>query len=347
MDILMLSPLPPPTGGIATWTTRFKEYYNSIGFTIRIVNISLTGDRAEKEVLKRNYFDEIKRTIRILKGLTEEMKKKRPDVVHINTSCATFGMIRDYWCQKIAKKRGIPVVLHCHCNVSDHIKNKYSKIIFNKMIHYAQKVIVLNKNSLHYIESLGCKNALIIPNFIDEKNIVDFHAINDKMKEIVYVGHIEFSKGVKEIFDIAEHFPDLQFTLVGPVRQSIETLKKPNNVMLVGKVSNEDVSFYLKRADAFLFLSKSEGFSVALLEAMAAGLPIVATDVGANRDMIEDDGGIIVPVGDENSAICALNSIQSFEVRQAMSIWNINKVKSQYLINDVLTVFIDVYSSII
>ena len=51
---------------------------------------------------------------------------------------------------------------------------------------------------------------------------------------------------------------------------------------------------YLDKADVFLFPSYTEGFSISLTEAMASGLPCIASDVGANQDMLENHGGILI-----------------------------------------------------
>ena len=84
-------------------------------------------------------------------------------------------------------------------------------------------------------------------------------------------------------------------------------------------------------ADIFVFPTYSEGFSLALVEAMARGLPIITTDTGANMDMVENKGGIVVSIGDVDSMATALERMKDVSSRVKMSQWNIEKVKNCYL----------------
>jgi glycosyltransferase involved in cell wall biosynthesis len=69
-------------------------------------------------------------------------------------------------------------------------------------------------------------------------------------------------------------------------------------VHFVGPRRPQELSLYLSAADVFVLASRLEGWANVLLEAMACGLPIVATDVGGNAEVVADDRlGLIVPFG--------------------------------------------------
>ena len=116
---------------------------------------------------------------------------------------------------------------------------------------------------------------------------------------------------------------------------------------MVGKKKHDDVKRYMDDADAFIFPSYTEGFSNALLEAMYSGLPVIASDVGANRDMIEDKGGIIVPVKNVEKIAEALDFFSAAEIRRKMSGWNINKVERSYSKERVMGKIVDIYTEIL
>lgn len=86
---------------------------------------------------------------------------------------------------------------------------------------------------------------------------------------------------------------------------------------------------------------------MSLTEAMAAGLPCIATDVGANKDMLEDKGGIIIPAGDGTAIIQALESMSDSTVRQKMSNWNIDKVKNEYTLEKVMYRIYNIYQDVL
>lgn len=82
---------------------------------------------------------------------------------------------------------------------------------------------------------------------------------------------------------------------------------------------------------------------MALAEAMSRGLPTVTTDVGANKDMIEYKGGVIVSVGDVDAMQNAINSIMEKNVREQMSKWSVQKVRDCYLTQTVMKSFAEIY----
>ena len=143
-------------------------------------------------------------------------------------------------------------------------------------------------------------------------------------------------KGAREIYDLAETFPEITFELIGEVRSDVKEWPKPSNVVLAGRKNRPEIMETLDTADIFVFPSHSEGFSIALLESKARGLPCVATAVGANLDMLENCGGVIVPVGDVPAMIAAIHQLQEPQVRQMASDWNVKKVREKYTTNAVL-----------
>lgn len=117
----------------------------------------------------------------------------------------------------------------------------------------------------------------------------------------------------------------------------------PSNIEITGNIPVNLVIKKLDESDLFLSPTYSEGFSNALLEAMARGLPVVTTDVGANKDMVENKGGIIVAPNNINELCNALNDIQSIETRRKMSEWNIDKVYKKYTSDVVIKDILDIY----
>ena len=269
------------------------------------------------------------------------------DVVHINSSCSYLGIYRDYLCARIAKKRNIPIVFHCHCNIKDQILNKPGAKVLKKICNIVAMVLVLNTESQKYISYLTNTKTIIVPNFIEKELIADSHRINEKIKKIVFVGHVQRTKGAFEILDVARKLSEIEFVLVGPVSDEIKQENIPPNYVLEGAKLQSDIPRYLQEADVFLFPSYTEGFSISLTEAMACGVPCIATNVGANSDMLEDKGGIIIPVNNSNAIISAIDALNNVEFRKTASKWNITKVKSNYMLDSVMDLIISVYKMVI
>ena len=215
--------------------------------------------------------------------------------------------------------------------------------VYISMVNKSEKVLVLNSSSKNYVEKINSGKADLCPNFVLTNQISDYHKIRDRIEKVIYVGDVRLSKGSDDFYLLAKQNPEVKFIVVGSVTEEIAQLDKPKNVHTLGRLEATDVEKQLNDADVFVFPSLTEGFSNAMLEAMAHGLPIIATDVGAATDMIENCGGTVVSIHDVSAMQSALNNMNKPETRKAMSEWNINKVKQCYEYNQVKKKILQVY----
>jgi len=127
---------------------------------------------------------------------------------------------------------------------------------------------------------------------------------------VTTVGNIRRVKGhdifIKAAAAIVQHFPGVSFSIAGDVLEPdyfselqglVRTLGLSNCFHFAGGITN--LRKHLSTSDIFVLPSRSEGFSNAIVEAMAASLPVVATNVGGNAEAVEEGvTGFIVPVDD-------------------------------------------------
>ncbi len=352
--VLLVSPLPCSAsfGGIGIWTARFAEALKQKqNVEIRIVN-SIPVDNNGKDIARsKNIFKKFNCNIRILKNVKRELDDFKPDVVHLNTSCTPLACARDHVFLKAIFKKHIPTVLHCRCNIEDQINNnKFGLFFFKKNIRLASRVLVLNEESNHFVSAL--KNAktqcFIVPNFLQKNCVVKNKTIKQHIENVSFVGHLLKQKGIEEIITLAKEFPNLHFTLAcGYTEQYPNRNHFPQNVEITGNLSVNDVFQILDKSDVFLFPTHSEGFSNALLEAMARGLPVITTNVGANTDMLENKGGIIVDAKSNEQLKNALIKIDDELIRKEMSAWNIDKVMKSYIDDIVPSNILNIYFDLI
>lgn len=141
---------------------------------------------------------------------------------------------------------------------------------------------------------------------------------------VVFVGRLSLEKGLDVLLDawplVLRDHPDAHLCLVGDggtfrnvepdLRRQAARLAIEASVHFAGRV--KDVTDHLLAADVFVLPSSTEGMSNALLEAMAAGLPIVATGIPGNSDLIRDgDNGVLVEPGDPAAAAAAVSRLLS------------------------------------
>jgi glycosyltransferase involved in cell wall biosynthesis len=227
--------------------------------------------------------------------------------------------------------KGIPLILHCHASVPDSIGNsRIGNAVLRRCLKHASEVLVLNDQSESYCNQLGGIACNIMPNFIHEDEISDVKTTRSEILNVVFVGHIIKTKGVIEVFEVAKRFPGISFIMAGILTSDIVDIIIPPNIALIGNVGKAKLKDILDCADIFLFPTHTEGFSMALLEAMASGLPIITTSVGANEEMLENQGGILASVGAVDEMCSALKKLQCPILRKQMSVWNISKVRNSY-----------------
>lgn len=348
MNVLLISAkVENPSGGIAAWTEHYltgcKEIEN---LSCDLVNVATNGRRAICATAKRSLKDEFFRTYGIIEQLNERLKHGDYDIAHLNTNIGAFGIVRDYFIARKVAKRGIPIILHFHCDVPKWDTNCITRHFLKKILKICKMEYVLCESSRRYLRDAYGVESTKIPNFVDEDLIAQSKAIREHIRKVMFSGRVSISKGAAEIFEVAKYFPDITFVLAGEVSEEIAPLKHPDNIVLAGVQKHKTVISDLDAADLFLFPSHTEGFSLALAEAMARGLPAVATDVGANAEMLENKGGVIVPVGDVEAMKVALEQMKASETRQKMSDWNRNKVRDQYETSQVIRFLMQCYKNV-
>jgi len=141
------------------------------------------------------------------------------------------------------------------------------------------------------------------------------------------VGRLSQEKGydllIKAASKYAIHHPDAHFVIAGdgPLRVALES--DVQQAGLTGKFHllgyHEDLPGFLREIDVFALPSRREGFPLALIEALAAGRPCIAADVGGVAEMLGSDGGILVPAEDVDALVAAMERMTDSALRASFS----------------------------
>jgi glycosyltransferase involved in cell wall biosynthesis len=257
---------------------------------------------------KRGLFD-----LSILFKLLKIIKKEKFDIVHTHSFSANL------WGRVAAFLSRVPIVISTEHTLAT-AKTKMQRHIDNILARITTKIIAVSKtvrNSLLEEENIPADNILAIYNGIDfTPSSIKNEAIQNKKKElgvglnnkvVVTIGRLEPPKGYEYLLEsartVTDAFPSTRFLIVGGgyLRPALENLAGRLNicdkVILAGP--RTDIADILSFSDVAVLPSVREGFSITLLEYMACGKPIVATDVGGNTEaVINGISGIIVPSKD-------------------------------------------------
>ena len=219
-------------------------------------------------------------------------------------------------------------------------QNGALKVVYSLMTGYICNAEVIK---LHFHKTFGVVSSKIevIRNGIDTSNTVTPKVRGD-VKNIVIVGNM--TRQVKRIdlfiqaaAIVAKKFPEIKWHILGDGHLKPELEKMAyelglakEHVIFAGRRS--DVSAYLESMDIGVLCSDSEGLSNALLEYMLAGIPVIATEVGGNPELlIQQETGLLVPVNDKAALADALiRVIKNTVLRQNLADGGQAKVLAEY-----------------
>jgi len=167
----------------------------------------------------------------------------------------------------------------------------------------------------------------------------------------LYVGRLEAVKGLHTLLNAAARLREsggrtMRVFLAGngSERVALESLCRSLNLAAIVTFLGErsDVRELLNMADTFVMTSRTEGLPMALIEAMAAGLPCVATAVGGIPAVLADDAGILVPPDDADAVAGALTRLAGdVSLRRQLAERALRTVQARYSLQPVVSTYLE------
>ena len=287
---------------------------------------------------------------RIVETIKREHHEKPFDVLH-----AQYGYPTGFAALEAGKILGVPVIVSIQGGDGHWVGVgccQTHRDAMRLVLENANEILIGSRSFAAEVETnhrVDVSEFTIVPGAVDTNRFVpreDWRAgqlIDEKHPKILYHGRVDRRKGA---LDLLEAFalllektnlePTLVYSGIGPdfdaVKEKIEELNLSENVVMLGYVNYEDVPEIYKKADVFASPTYAEGFSNTILEAMAAGLPIVSTEsVGVVDCLRDNDNGLLVEIGNGNKLEFALRSLLDDE--------NLRKTLAQNALDEVRQVY--------
>lgn len=257
-------------------------------------------------------------------AIGEELKYFRPDLIHV-VNPAVLGLAGIYY----AKMMDIPLVASYHTHLPEYLQHyglgmlegvlwELLKAGHNQAaLNLCTSTAMCQELSSHGIERValwqrGVDTETFQPDLVSREMRSRLTQGNPDSPLLLYVGRLSAEKEIEQIKPVLEAIPNARLALVGdgPHRQALEQHFADTPTYFVGYLMGTELATAFASADAFVFPSRTETLGLVLLEAMAAGCPVVAARSGGIPDIVEDGvNGYLFDPNDEKGAIVATQQL--------------------------------------
>ena len=314
-------------GGAQRNTLRSAEHQQDSGHQVTVLSGLETGSEGSLLELAQNanyrwlgcpdLVREVRplRDLRALLALTRCFRREKFDLVHTHTSKA--GILG----RLAARLAGVPIVVHTsHGHVFHSYFSRWKTRLFivleRWLASWCDSLVLLTPSELAETLEVGVTGnplPVVIPSGVPLQRFLSLDRVEPPVFTVGYVGRLADIKGPLHLVDAfalhQQRYPDSRLLLIGDGEQRAEVEARCSRLAGVELVGwSEEVPAFLQRMSLLAVPSLNEGMGRVVVEAMAAGVPVLATRVGGLRDLVEDE--CLVEPADAAAMAAALDRLR-------------------------------------
>jgi glycosyltransferase involved in cell wall biosynthesis len=297
-------------------------------------------------------------------SIGEALEQFQPDLIHI-VNPAVLGLAGLYY----SKTLNIPLMASYHTHLPKYLEH-YGLGMFEgvmweliKAVHNQARLNLVTSTAMQEeLSAHGVERVRVWQRGVDTdlfRPELKSQGMRDRLTQghpeaplLLYIGRLSAEKEVDRIKPVLAAIPGARLALVGdgPHREELEKHFAGTNTNFVGYLAGEELAAAYATADVFVFPSRTETLGLVLLEAMAAGCPVVAADAGGIPDIVTNgENGYMFDPKDENGAIAATQRLfnrgaerelmrRNARIEAEKWGWNAATQQLQQFYNDILNV---------
>ncbi len=294
-------------------------------------------------------------TVRLLRA---SLKEHRPDVVHAH------GFKADIYGYLATRGSGAILVSTCHTWYDNDLAVYLFGVLDRFVLRRFDMTVAVSGEVAQQLRSSGVGesririigNGINVPQFACARPTLRQHLVASTAV-VGLVGRLAPEKGIQYFLDAAavvlRSSPEVSFVVVGdgPERRNLEeavrSLGIENKVHFAGKL--EDMAGVYASLDILVSSSLKEGLPMTILEALAAGRPVVATAVGAVPELVlHEQTGLLTPPADAGALASAiLRLLDDGQLREKLAVQGQRLVQEQFSAEAMATQYLKVYDEVI
>ncbi|MBI2865225.1 MAG: glycosyltransferase family 4 protein [Chloroflexi bacterium] len=350
MKIALVSPYDYPyPGGVTSHIAHLKDNISRMGHDVKVIAPSSSdkNELAKDNVLvvgkptpvpSSGSIARITLSLRLSGPIKRILNEESFDIIHLHEPLVP----------------GVPIAVlrfsqsinigTFHAYAGSNIGYLYGRRILKRWFRKLQGKIAVSRAAMEFVSQYFPGYYNIIPNGIDYErfaaDVPPIEVFDDGKLNILFVGRPEKRKGLKYLLRafvyVKREFPDSRLIVVGPkggLHEGYEKWARKSglaDVVFTGFVSNDDLPRYYKTADVFCSpATGQESFGIVLLEAMAAGKPIIASNIEGYAGVMTHgiEGFMVRPKNSDALAMSLIHVLANESLRTAMG--NAGSIKAR------------------
>jgi glycosyltransferase involved in cell wall biosynthesis len=287
------------------------------------------------------------------------------DLVHQHVSSGSLGFIRDWVLAcLVSKYTQIPHFIHWHASsFESFFRNPLLRFGARKLLSQATLNIALSQKMADNLQALARSKEIVIRVIFNGVNLEEFAAcravdrIKRGTKNILFMGRLLERKGIFDLINaisiVKSIHPEVELFCCGDgeidtIRQLVKRNGLESFITLAGHIPYNKRAEWFGKADLFVLPSYAEGVPGSLLEAMAAQLPVIVTQVGGIPEITDENNALYLEPGNVPllaDHICSLLSDKELAVKMGAA--GFFRVQSCYSIELIIGQLLSCYSEIV
>jgi len=338
VKILLISPTEKGIGGVAQHVQGLSQFLTKQNHRVNTISSKNTLTIPVKGLKNPSF---------MLSSFLKTRSMKDNDIVHAHNIPSALAM----------KKTSGKKILSLHGIYSQQITELHGKIYSNvsksyeqKALKWADSITTISKEAYDYYSKSGF-DVIHVPNAIDLTTLPK-KSTRKFENQIIYAGRLSKEKGINTLIDIAKNLPaeyNLLIAGMGPEEKKIHSLanSKPN-IHYLGYQSKQDTISLIRGSDLVIQPSLMEGISSTLLEAMGCGTCILASNVGGNVEIIENNKtGVLIEPNDAEKLLDKISDLLTEDKkRNEMAVQGLKTIV-KYDWKQVGKLYLDIYESLL
>lgn len=259
----------------------------------KVTEYELTTGKSFPVINQLKYLMDTYRFIR-----KEIFRQKKVDIIHSHLSypAGFLGTI-------IQKRQKIPNILTEHSWIEKYFRSRIHKICVLYTLKNSSGIVSVSSALKDDIIRYCNRQIFVVPNVIDVGKFSVSVSKKDNKLNIGILGAMDnYRKGVDILLEAAAILRDMEYTLhIGGQGKHLDTFKRmsvelgiASKCKFYGEIKPENITAFYSKLDIYVLPSREETFGVVVAEAMASGLPVIATRCGGPEEIVTKETGVLI-----------------------------------------------------